>query len=61
MFPYAFGNATPDDSWKARYDQASLNKLNKKDLTEEQVIAYINNPKYASWVGSDGKIYFERR
>jgi len=58
------GTAAPaagDTSWLDAYDTASLNKLGMPNITEAQVISIINNPKYASWVGSNGKMFFKLR
>ena len=63
-FPDMFtGDASPaqDDGWKRKYDPASMAKLNMPNLTENQLKEILDNPKYASWVGTDGLIYFERK
>jgi len=62
---YTDGTAAPaangDTSWLDAYDKLSLDKLGMPNITEAQVISIINNPKYASWVGSNGKMFFKLR
>jgi hypothetical protein len=52
---------TPTTDWKSKYDKKSLDRLGIKNITEEQVKAILNNPKYVSWTDDDGIVYFERR